>query len=474
MKGFTRVVVDLLQMQDIDYGDVRVEEQTIEAIEVKNGIVENIGTITVYGFGVRVLKNGAWGFAASSELSALEAEKVIKKAIELAEASSLRNPKIELGNEEIPSGEYYSDVNESPFDISLDEKLNLLLEVDKSLASSKYVFFRLASLSFLRVKKYFASTEGAFQYQDITHAGTYVNVKAIKDGEVQSRTFDNTLQGGYEIIREFNLKKRAETLVEEVERLLFAPPAPEGVMDVIIGPHQMVLQVHESIGHAVELDRIFGYELSYAGGSFITPDMIGTFKYGAPIMNIYQDATNKRSIGGFGFDDEGVPAKREYIVKEGVLVGVLSSRETARRIGRESSGAARAEAYNNIPIVRMTTVSIEPGMHSLEEMIGSVKDGLLIDWNKSWSIDDKRLNFQFGTEIGWRIKNGKIVEVVKNPIYYDITTKFWHKMNMVGKKEHAVLFGVPNCGKGEPGQTMRVAHETVPVLFRNVNVGSSR
>ncbi len=474
MKEFAKVVVDLLEMEDIDYGDVRVEEHTYEAIVVKNGIVENVATITGSGFGVRVLKDGAWGFAASSELSALEAERIIKKAVELAEASRIRNPRIELGEEKIPDGEYRSDVKESPFEVPLHEKIDYLLEVDKTLSSSKHVFYRVGNLSFFRIKKYFVSTEGALQFQEITHSGGYISVKAMKDGEVQSRTFDNTLQGGYEIIREFDLKKRAETLVEDVEKLLFAPPAPEGVMDVIIGPHQMVLQIHESIGHAVELDRIFGYELGYAGGSFITPDIIGNFKYGAPIMNIYQDATNKRSIGGFGFDDEGVPARKEYIVKDGVLVGVLSSRETARRIGRKSSGAARAEAYNNIPIVRMTTVSIEPGEHSLEEMIENVKDGLLLDWNKSWSIDDKRLNFQFGTEIGWRIKNGKITEVVKNPIYYDITTKFWHKMDMVGSKEYAVLFGVPNCGKGEPGQTMRVAHETVPVLFRKVNVGSSR
>lgn len=474
MKDFAKVIIDLLGMENIDYGDVRVEEYTYEAITIKNGIVENVATITASGFGVRVLKNGAWGFAASSEISALQAEQIIKKAVELANASGIRNPGIELGNEKIPSGEYFSNVKESPFDVSLTEKIDHLLEVDKILSSSKYVFFRVGSMTFFRAKKYFASTEGAFQHQEITHSGSYLHVKGTKDGDVQSRTFDNTLQGGYEIIREFNLKKRAESLVEDVEKLLFAPPAPEGEMDVIIGPHQMVLQIHESIGHAVELDRIFGYELGYAGGSFITPDMIGNFRYGAPLMNIYQDATNKRSIGGFGFDDEGVPAKKEYIVKNGVLVGVLSSRETARRIGRESSGAARAEAYDNIPIVRMTTVSIEPGEHTLEEMIESVKDGLMIDWNKSWSIDDKRLNFQFGTEMGWRIKNGKIVEVVKNPIYYDITTEFWHKLDMVGNKDYKVLFGVPNCGKGEPGQTMRVAHETVPVLFRKVKVGSSR
>ncbi len=474
MKNFIMVIVDLLQAADIDYGDVRVEEGKRQIVFVKNGVVEGVSTDTTYGFGVRVLKNGAWGFAASNDLSALSAEKVIKRAIDLAEAASLSGPGIELGNEEIVSGEYESDVKESPFDVSLEDKIKLLFEVDKILASSKYSFYRYGHLNFLEVNKYFASTEGVFQRQRIVHSGAGIGVKVMKDGDVQARSFDNHLQGGYEIIREFDLIKRAEGLVKEAEELLFAEPAPAGEMDIIIGPHQMVLQIHESIGHAVELDRIFNYEISYAGGSFIKPDMIGNFKYGSDIMNIYQDATNKRSIGGFGFDDEGVSAKKEYIVKNGLLVGVLSSRETARRIGRLSSGAARAENFASIPIVRMTTVSIEPGNSTLEEMIDSIKDGIMVDWNKSWSIDDRRLNFQFGTEIGWRIKNGKIVGPVKNPIYYDITTKFWHKLDMVGNKDLRVLYGVPNCGKGEPGQTMRVAHETVPALFRKVNVGYGR
>ncbi len=474
MKDFAQVIVDLLEQEDIDYGDVRVEEKKREVIYVKNGVVEQAILDTELGFGVRVLKNGAWGFAASNDLSALSAEKVIKRAISLAEASSIKGPQIALGNEDVVSGEYTSDVEEDPFNVSLDDKIKMLLEIDGIFASSKYAFLRRGHIDFMQSVKYFASTEGAFQKQKIVHSGANIGLMVMKDGEVQERSFENYLQGGYEIIKGFNLKERATNLREEAEKLLFAEPAPEGEMDIIIGPQQMVLQVHESIGHAVELDRIFNYEISYAGGSFIKPEMIGSLRYGSDVMNIYQDATNKRSIGGFGFDDEGVPAKKEYIVKNGILMGVLSSRETARRIGRLSSGAARAESFAHIPIVRMTTVSIEPGESSLEEMIDSVKDGIMVDWNKSWSIDDKRLNFQFGTEIGWRIKNGRITGIVKNPIYYDITPKFWNKLEKVGKKEHQVLFGVPNCGKGEPGQTMRVAHETVPALFRKVNVGYGR
>lgn len=471
MKDFVMVVLDLLNGRNIDYGDVRLEEARHERVFLKNGVVEEVSSETTYGFGVRVLKNGVWGFAASNDLSAISAEKVIKRAINLAEAGFLSSPKIKLDNTELVSGEYNSSVKTPPFEVSLEDKIRHLLEVDKIFRSSKYTFFRHGYLDFFEVNKYFASTEGTFQKQSIVHSGASIGVKVIKDGEVQARSFENYLQGGYEIIESFRLSERAETLIEEAEELLFAEPAPTGEMDIIIGPHQMVLQVHESIGHAVELDRIFNYEISYAGGSFIRPEMIGNFKYGSDVMNIYQDATNKRSIGGFGFDDEGVKAKKEYIVKDGLLVGVLSSRETANKIGGLSSGAARAENFASIPIVRMTTVSIEPGNSSLEEMIESIKDGILVDWNKSWSIDDKRLNFQFGTEIGWRIKNGKIVGIVKNPIYYDITTKFWHKLDKVGKSEYMKLFGIPNCGKGEPGQTMRVAHETVPALFRKVNVG---
>lgn len=473
MKSFARVVVDLLAIKDIDYGDIRIVQKRGEYIHINNGILQGVDQEDSIGIGVRILKNGAWGFAATNDLSAVAAEKLIDKAYSMAIASSIMGPGIELSEEEVKSGSYKSLVQKDPAKVPLSDKIDMLFKIDGILKAGKHVINRSLGLHWTREYKIFASTEGALQEQDKYVVGTSMQVRAAKDGDVQTRSFDNTLQGGFEKIEEMKLEKKAEQLVLDVERLLTAPYAPEGDTDLVIGSQQMVLQVHESVGHAVELDRIFGYEISYAGGSFVKPEMIDNFKYGSPVMNITQDATIKDSIGSFGYDDEGIEAKREYIVKEGILRGVLSSRETAKRIGRKSSGAARAEGFNHIPIVRMTTVSIEPGEDSLEEIIGRVKDGLYIDFNRSWSIDDRRLSFQFGTEIGYKIKNGKLGEIVKNPVYYDITPQFWSKLEAVANKNHWQMWGVPNCGKGEPGQTMIVAHGTAPALFRKVKVGHS-
>jgi len=268
------------------------------------------------------------------------------------------------------------------------------------------------------------------------------------------------------------LEKHAPRVAEEAVKLLTAPPAPAGELDLVIGTNQMALQVHESIGHAVELDRVLGFEASYAGTSFATIDKLGNFRYGSPLMNVYADATTPRGLGTFGYDDEGVPAQRVPIVKEGILVGYLSSRDTAPAIGRRSSGAARASSWNRIPIVRMTNINLEPGDLSFEELIADVEDGLFIDTNKSWSIDQKRLNFQFGTEIGWRIKHGKLTEIVRDPVYTGITPQFWASLDGVGDSSTWELWGVPNCGKGEPGQSMHVGHGVPVARFRKVKVGS--
>jgi TldD protein len=229
--------------------------------------------------------------------------------------------------------------------------------------------------------------------------------------------------------------------------------------------------VHDSIGHPIELDRVFGTEAAYAGTSFLTTEKLGNFKYGSEHVNVVADATEPGGLGTFGFDDEGVPAQRTEIVRNGLFLGYLTSRETAAALGQRSNGAMRASGWNRIPLIRMTNVSLEPGDWTLDDMIADTDDGIYMETNRSWSIDDKRLNFQFGTEIGREIKNGKLGDLVKNATYTGITPQFWGSCDAVGNRDTWVVWGTPNCGKGQPQQTMGTGHGASPARFRNVKVG---
>jgi TldD protein len=246
-------------------------------------------------------------------------------------------------------------------------------------------------------------------------------------------------------------------------------------MTIVIDSSQLALQVHESCGHPIELDRVLGMEASFAGTSFLTLDKLGKLQYGSPIVNIDADATAPGGLGTFGFDDEGVPAQNVPVVSAGLFVGYLTSRETAPVIGRRSMGSARASGWNVIPLIRMTNVNLRPGdAGTLDDLIADTRDGLFLSTNRSWSIDDRRLNFQFGTQVGWRIRNGKLAEMVRNPTYTGITPEFWGSCDAICGASEWQLWGVPNCGKGEPMQTHRVGHGAAPARFRNVQVGVGR
>jgi TldD protein len=243
------------------------------------------------------------------------------------------------------------------------------------------------------------------------------------------------------------------------------------VTTLILDGSQMALQIHESIGHPIELDRILGTEASYAGTSFLKPEMVGHFKYASDVVNIVADATYPGGLGTFGYDDEGIKAQRVPIITQGILVDLLTSRETAQNLGKESNGTMRADGWNRIPLIRMTNINLEPGEWTLEQMIRDTEEGLFLTTNRSWSIDDRRINFQFGTEIGWEIKNGELGERVKNPTYTGITPQFWNSCDAVANRDHWQMWGTPNCGKGEPGQVAHVGHGAAPARFRNVQVG---
>jgi TldD protein len=279
---------------------------------------------------------------------------------------------------------------------------------------------------------------------------------------------------GWEVIEEMDLVKNAPRVGAEAVELVHAPEAPAGEMDLVIDGSQMMLQIHESCGHAVELDRVIGQEASFAGTSFLTLDKRGSYIYGSPIVNIYADATLPGSLGYFAFDDEGVPAQKFYIVKDGVFCDYLSTRDTAHLHGGGSHGACRAQSWSDFPICRMTSVCLEPGDASFEDLVGGVKSGLFLATNKSWSIDDKRINFQFGVEYAREILDGRLGRVVKNAFYYDKTPRFWGSCDAIGDRDQWFLWGTPNCGKGEPMQVMRIGHGTSPARFRGVKVGVAK
>jgi len=475
MKQFARRIVDNLQAKKVDYGDVRVVVRESEVIVLKNGIIEAITHSSNTGFGVRVLKDSAWGFASSNEIKNTVADKVIKNALSIARASALVRAKdIHLTDLPAQKGSYRTEYKIDPMTVPLHEKIDLLLSCDKAMRKQKLVRVSEASTRFYKTTIYFASTEGSFLTQDFVYSGGNIKVYAMDKGELQSRSYGDYGQKGFEFVKDLDFLAHAPRVAEEAAMLLAAEQCPEQQATVILDGHQMVLQVHESCGHPTELDRVLGTEASYAGTSFMTIDKLNKLKYGSDIVNIVADATVHGGLGTFGWDDEGVPGQRVHLIKNGLFVGYLSSRETAGIVGGRSSGAMRADGWNRIPLIRMTNINLEPGSWKFEDMITDTDDGVFMATNKSWSIDDKRLNFQFGCEFARKIRNGKLTKIYKNPTYAGITPQFWNNCDAIGDKDSWRMSGTPNCGKGEPGQTMFVGHGVAPTRFRNLQIGIAK
>lgn len=480
MKEKIKATVSHLKRSGVDYADIRLVRRTAESIAVKNENVESLSRDENYGFGIRALYSGAWGFAASSIVSAAEMKRVANRAIEIARASAttLKQPVV-LAECDPYVDTYVSRCEVDPFEVPLEDKIELLLEVNSILRKDRRAKVAKGNMDFYKTHKFFASTEGALLEQEILESGAGMEVTAIEGGEVQKRSYPDSHGGdyatrGYEFVESMDLVGNAERVREEAVALLKAKPLPSSTATIIITGAQMALQVHESCGHPIELDRVLGTEISLAGGSFLTIEKLGNLQYGSPVVNITADATLEGGLGSFGYDDEGVKAQRTYIVKEGRFVGYLTSRETAPVLNQRSNGTMRADGWNRMPLIRMTNINLEPGEPSLEELIADTKSGYLLDTNKSWSIDDQRLNFQFGTEIAREIRNGKLGAILKNPLYTGITPEFWNGCDAVCNRGEWHIWGVPNCGKGEPQQVMHVAHGTSPARFHNVKIGVSR
>lgn len=480
MEDLTQRALDRARQAGASYADVRVVRRTTEEILVKNGHVEAVEAGESTGFGVRVVVDGAWGFASSRQVDADEMERVAELATRIARASALvQREEVDLAPVEPARGRFEMPCRKDPFEVPLEEKISLLLDADAALRREPRVTVSEARMAFFREEKTFASTEGAYLEQVKTESGAGVAATATESGEAQTRSYPAAFGGdfaaaGYEFIESLDLEQGAETAGQEAAALLDAPQCPSGVTDLILEGQQLALQIHESCGHPVELDRVFGTEASYAGTSFLTTDKLDTFQYGSDAVTLVADATIEGGLGSFAYDDEGVPAQRVPLVEEGIFRGYLSSRETAARIGRKSSGAMRADGWNRIPLIRMTNINLEPGDWSLDEMIQDTQEGLLLSATRSWSIDDKRLNFQFGTEAAWEIRNGRLGRLLKNPTYTGITYQFWRACDAVARREEWRVWGIPNCGKGEPCQVAHVGHGASAARFRGVRIGVMR
>ena len=476
MRDLANTALNIALQLGATYADVRVMERMVESISVKNGRVEALSSSLESGFNVRVVVNGSWGFASSARMDLKEAQKIADQAVTIARASALVGGKpVRLSPLTAQRGSYVTPITRDPFRVPLEEKIGLLLKADEAMRSVKGVSIATGAMEFGRETKLFASSDGSLIEQTLYDSGAGIVAEAVGEGEIQQRSYPNSFgrqagTAGYEFVEALNLPEHAQRIGEEAVKLLTAKQCPSGAMTIILNGPQTALQVHESCGHPIELDRVLGMEAGFVGKSFLTTDKLGThFQYGSEAVNIVADATTPGALGTFGWDDEGVPAQRTDIVKNGLFSGYLMSRDTAPELGLSSNGCVRADGWNRLPMIRMTNVSLLPGAWKLEDLIADTADGLYLCTNRSWSIDDRRLNFQFGTEIGWEIKNGKLGAMLKNCTYTGITPAFWGSCDAVC--DDWVVWGTPNCGKGEPMQVMRTGHGAASARFRDVQVG---
>jgi TldD protein len=478
MRDLTDRALDTATRRGASYADVRVVHSLSESISVKSGRVEGVASAESEGFGVRVLVDGAWGFASSRSIDATEIDRVAAEAVRIAKASAtaLRRPVV-LDDRRPAHGTFETPIVEDPFTVSLETKIADLLAADEAMNKVKGIAYTESQYAAQREWKTFAASDGSFTEQTITHVGSGVEANAIEGDEHQRRSWPDNGGGwqaaGYEYVRSLDLLGHAEEYAEEAVALLSAPQCEPGRRTIILDPSQLYMQIHESCGHPTELDRVYGTEASYAGTSFLTTDKLDSgFRYGSDLITIVADATAAGGMGTFGWDDEGVAAQNVPLIKEGILSGYLTSRETAPRIGRRSGGAMRADGWNRIPLIRMTNINLQPvpGM-SLDDIVADTDDGLYLAQCRSWSIDDRRLNFQFATEVGYEIKGGKKGRLVKNPTYTGITYELWRSCDAVGDASSYRMLGTPNCGKGEPGQVGHIGHAVSGARFRNVQVG---
>ncbi len=455
------------------YADARVVHRRYEGMSARDGDVDELNSDESAGLGVRALVGSSWGFYALPDLSDAAARAAGTRAAAIARASAtVPGPPVDLVPTGGGEGSWASACAVDPLSVSLADKGDLLV---RATAAAKDAGADLAEglYQVWDVRTWFVSSDGHRIDQHVRKCGAGVTASAIGDGEVQRRSWPSHRgqygTRGWELVDELDLAGNAGRMAEEARALLTAPLCPAGETTLILGGEQLALQIHESVGHAIELDRILGWEAAFAGTSWLDLGRLGSLRYGSELMNITIDPTYPGALGSFGFDDEGTPAVKRDAVRDGRWVGVLAGRDSAAVAGLDYAGSVRADGWARLPMVRMTNVGLEPGPHTLDEIIAATDDGVFMDINRSWSIDDRRLNFQFGCEIGYEVKNGRLGRMLRNPTYTGIGPSFWRSMDMLSSE--IVAWGTPNCGKGQPGQIGHTGHPAAPARFTGVRVG---
>ena len=484
MKEIGAWALNVCNARGVQFADLRIVDERQRGLATKNGKVAHAADSNSMGIGIRVLANGAWGFAATEDLTRAGVETTAQQAVEIARASAqVKEHDVTLVPEKPHVDDWSSAYKIDPFSISVEEILDLLMKVDAELLKVQGITLAETNMSFRRYEQWYYSNEGADIHQVKVTTGAGYACLSFAGTEIQKRSYPNSFGGqyqdkGYELVHELKLVDNAQRIAEECVALHQADQCPEGKFTIILDSSQLGLQIHESVGHPIELDRVLGMEANFAGTSFLTLEKLGKLRYGSDLVNVVADATEKHGpgLGTFKYDDEGVEAQCTPIITNGLFTGYLSSRETAALVGlNRSGGTVRAEGWNRLPMIRMTNISILPGEKplTLEQLIADTEHGIFFQTNRSWSIDDKRYNFQFGTEMGREIKGGKLVRMLKNPSYSGITTEFWNSMDAICSRDQWTLWGTPNCGKGQPQQVMGTGHGASPARFRNVTVGTA-
>jgi TldD protein len=461
----------------VEHAEVRAGTEEHESVDVRDDRVDGVTRDVSRGVGIRVLSGGGWGFAATSTLTAASLRATVERAVDIARASaSVRRDDLPVTLDDTPpvTGSYVTPHRQDPFAVPLPDKVELLIAATSAAREAAGLTYAEASTDAWKRRTVLRTLAGTSIDQTVLQVGAGVSAYAIGGGEVARRSYPSSFRGqfftgGWEDILALDLTGHGQRTGTEAVALLTAPDLPHREnATIILESSQLALQVHESVGHPTELDRILGWEKAFAGGSFVTVADLDTLQYGSDLITIQADATTPLAMGTFGWDDEGIPAGSEPIITDGVLTGFLSSRETAAAIGRRSNGTARADSWSTIPLVRMNNVSLLPGAAdvTVDDLVADTADGFLLVTNRSWSIDDRRSNFQFGCEAAYEIRHGELGQLYRNPTYSGMTLDFWRSCDALGGARDWKVWGIPNCGKGQPMQVARVAHGAPTGRFR--------
>jgi TldD protein len=458
------------------YADARVVVARTETINVQNQNLSKFDRSEQAGLGVRALIGSSWGFSSTPDLDQASIRAAGEKATTIAKASGLvPGPPMEFADVPVAQTTWETPYDEDPFAVALSDKVDLLVNVTKIAQSVHGIAIATGNLTFWDTNNWFISSQGHRIHQHIVESGGGYDATAIGESETQRRSYPQSFgqfeTGGYEVVTAWHYEENAQRIAEEAAALLSADEMEERETMLILEGSQLALQIHESVGHAIELDRILGWEAAFAGTSHLELENLGTHRYGSDLMNITADATLPGALGTFGYDDEGTPAQRVDIVRDGIWVGVLSGRDSAAIAGLPPGGMVRGDGFNRLPMVRMTNVGLLPGAGTLDDIIADTDDGVYMETNRSWSIDDKRLNFQFGCEIAWEVRNGVRGRILKNPTYTGITPQFWGTLDRLAGESEWMHWATPNCGKGQPLQVAHTGHSASPARFSNVRVG---